>query len=135
MTTTIAAPVTEQEIKDMLATLAKWKTDLEAFEADIDAKLAALIPPQVAKEIEELRDEMKPKSDAMRDAIKAHEATLRAKALQLGSTVIGDDLEILVGTRTSWDTDKLEEGAKWVPAIAECKKTSDPFTTLRKVKK
>lgn len=133
--TTITTPPTTEEIETMLNDLAKARKMLEDLEKEIDKQVLDLIPAPVASAIAELRDEMKPQTDAMKAKMKDLETEIRAKALALGQTVIGDELEVLVGTRTSWDTDKLDEGAKWVPAIAECRKESDPFTTLRKVKK
>jgi hypothetical protein len=101
----------------------------------VSAALDELMPPEVRIAIAECNAEMQPMVDAARTKTKEVEEHVRAWVLehQEGGKAAGFEALYSAG-RTTWDTKGLEKAMRLIPALADYRKSGDPYVTIRKAK-
>lgn len=132
------ANLTEEQIQALLLERGKLLTKIATMEHDkaglrkmLQAKIDALIPPELLQEMSELEAEFDTLNDQARVA--ELESQIKNAVLGVGHSVKVEGVGQAVYTKgkTSWNTDGLEGLMIAVPELAKFKTVGKPSVSLR----
>lgn len=122
------------EVAGMLDKLADLYAQREAMEAEKQALMAKVIPPEIKARLDDIEAEFGEKAKAATANIEALEDSIKEATLTHGESVRGAGFQAVWNKgRVSWDSKGLQAYADDHPEVLQYRKEGEPSVTIRKV--
>jgi hypothetical protein len=123
------------EERNILDRLSFAREHLADHQAELKDALDAAIPDDVRKRMAEIEAELMPGLNLIAATCSELEAEARGQVLSEARSIKGEKLEaVYCEGRVGWDTKGLDKAIKLIPALAEYRKTGDPYVTIRAIR-
>lgn len=111
------------------------KAEMAGAKAEIQAKINALIPPELLAELEAIDAEFDPLLKAWSEGMASLEAELKEAVILTGETVKGESIMAVYSPgRQAWDTKGLTRYAKDNPEVMRFYQPGKPSVAIRRAK-
>jgi hypothetical protein len=144
METTVIAPAATEESNRMPDILLRIELErvfegrgrLAGLKAEVQTLVDEATPEEVTKNIADIRDEFKPRFDAMQKDLSALEKKLKDEVKERGEKFVGEDLQIVYSKGSEKvDIAGLKGYAKVHPEVLDFITPGTPSATIRMVAK
>ncbi len=121
------------EVAQMLDRLSELYNQREALEAEKEALILKVIPPEVRARLDDIEAEFAGKDKAATSNIEDLEASIKSATLTHGESVRGAGFQAVWNKgRLTWDSKGLTAYADEHPEVLQFRKEGEPSVTIRK---
>jgi hypothetical protein len=122
------------DVAGMLDRLSELYAQQEALEAEKQALILKVIPPEVKVRLDDIEAEFAGKAKAASANIEELEASIKTATLSHGESVRGAGFQAVWNKgRLTWDSKGLNAYADEHPEVLQYRKEGEPSITIRKV--
>jgi hypothetical protein len=122
------------DVAGMLDRLSELYAQQEALEAEKQALILKVIPPEVKVRLDDIEAEFVGKAKAASANIEELEASIKTATLSHGESVRGAGFQAVWNKgRLTWDSKGLNAYADEHPEVLQYRKEGEPSITIRKV--